>query len=129
MKLHYLLPSLLLVDSATGFTVNSPLVSSPAAKPSFRRKISLELASGGSTDTEETEQTGVFSQDVQDEAKQALASVGWAKPLDDGEMTSDDPFVKQIDEGIQRDYGVNLDDLLNPAKVRPHKQKFETIQI
>ena len=86
------------------------------------------MASGGSAGTEEKEGTGVFSQDVQDEAKQALASVGWAKPLDDGEMTSDDPFVKQIDEGIQRDYGVNLDDLLNPAKVRQHVTTIKKIQ-
>merc|ERR1712183_1058852 len=32
-------------------------------------------------------------------------------------MTSDDPFVKSIDEGIRKDFGVGLDDLLNPAKV------------
>ena len=53
-----------------------------------------------------------------DEAEAALTSVGWAMPLQgEGEMTSEDPFVKEIDEGIQRDFGVPLDELLNPAKV------------
>jgi hypothetical protein len=68
-----------------------------------------------SKNTEESQ--GVFSKEVQEEAQQALASVGWARPANDGEMTSDDPFVKQINEGIQRDFGVGLDELLNPAKV------------
>lgn len=40
-----------------------------------------------------------------------------APPMEDGEMTSDDPFVKQIDESIQKEMGVGLDELLNPAKV------------
>lgn len=52
-----------------------------------------------------------------DEANDALVNVGWASPREDGEMTSDDPFVKEIDAGIQRDLGVGLDELLNPAKV------------
>ena len=67
---------------------------------------------------ETKENTGIFSDDVQQEAKAALESVGWARPVDDGEMTSEDPFVQQIDAGIQRDFGVGLDDLLNPAKVQ-----------
>mmetsp|Transcript_37192 Transcript_37192/g.57125 ORF Transcript_37192/g.57125 Transcript_37192/m.57125 type:complete len:357 (+) Transcript_37192:117-1187(+) len=57
-------------------------------------------------------------QAVLDEASDALKSVGWAQPLEgDEEMTSDDPFVKTIDASIQNDFGVSLDDLLNPAKV------------
>jgi hypothetical protein len=32
-------------------------------------------------------------------------------------MTSDDPFVQQIDESIMKEMGVGLDQLLNPAKV------------
>jgi hypothetical protein len=63
------------------------------------------------------EDAGIFSKAVKDEASAALQSVGWARPVDDGEMTSDDPFVQQIDAGIQRDFGVSLDELLNPAKV------------
>jgi len=70
------------------------------------------------TTTTTTGSGGVFSEAVQQEAKEALESVGWARPMEgDGEMTSEDPFVKQIDAGIQRDFGVGLDDLLNPAKV------------
>eukprot|EP00980_Cylindrotheca_fusiformis_P027974 scaffold22575_cov141-Cylindrotheca_fusiformis.AAC.5 len=61
--------------------------------------------------------TGVFSDEVQQEARDVLEKVGWARPMDDEEMTSEDPFVQQIDAGIQADYGFGLDDLLNPAKV------------
>jgi hypothetical protein len=84
------------------------------------RKIILAVKM---TETKEEESTsggggGVFSESVQQEAREALESVGWARPMDvEGEMTSEDPFVKQIDAGIQRDFGVGLDDLLNPAKV------------
>ena len=54
------------------------------------------------------------------EANDALSNVGWSgvAPIQgDGEMTSDDPFVKQIDESIRGEIGVGLDELLNPAKV------------
>lgn len=64
------------------------------------------------------EKNGLFSNEVQQEAREVLEKVGWARPVEgDGEMTSEDPFVQQINEGIQRDFGVDLDDLLNPAKV------------
>lgn len=53
---------------------------------------------------------------VQDDAKEALKSVGWAMP-EAGDLTSDDPFVRAIDQGIRKDIGVSLDELLNPAKV------------
>jgi hypothetical protein len=35
----------------------------------------------------------------------------------EGEMTSEDPFVKLIDQSVQEEMGVGLDQLLNPAKV------------
>ena len=54
---------------------------------------------------------------VMEEANEALTSVGWAPPTSDEELTSDDPFVRQIDLGIQQDMGVSLEELLNPAKV------------
>lgn len=64
----------------------------------------------------------VFSESVQSEAREVLEKVGWAgvaPDLDNPEqpMTSDDPFVQNIDAGIRKDFGVGLDDLLNPAKV------------
>jgi len=66
--------------------------------------------------------SSVFSESVQAEAREVLEKVGWsgvAPDLDDPEqpMTSDDPFVQNIDAGIRKDFGVGLDDLLNPAKV------------
>ena len=54
---------------------------------------------------------------VMEEANEALTSVGWAPPSSDVELTSDDPFVRQIDASIQKDLGVGLEELLNPAKV------------
>jgi hypothetical protein len=58
------------------------------------------------------------STSIMEDATEALASVGWAPPSSDAELTSDDPFVRQIDASIQKDIGVGLDELLNPAKVR-----------
>jgi hypothetical protein len=55
-------------------------------------------------------------QEIRDEADQALAAVGWSMP-EEGDLTSDDPFVQAIDADIQRDVGVPLEELLNPAKV------------
>lgn len=55
-------------------------------------------------------------EEVQEEAREKLSNVGWALPTE-GDLTADDPFVQAIDEGIQRDVGVPLDALLNPAKV------------
>lgn len=67
---------------------------------------------------ETEEKNGIFSDDVQQEAREVLEKVGWARPMQgEGELTSDDPFVQQINAGIRRDFGVDLDDLLNPAKV------------
>lgn len=37
--------------------------------------------------------------------------------MTEAELTSDDPFVKSINDAIQEESGVNLDELLNPAKV------------
>lgn len=104
MKL-LVLSALLFPEAATAFTSPRPVVIS--SRMSTVRKM---------VDTEE-KQSGVFSEEVQQEAKEVLQKVGWARPVDDGEMTSIDPFVQQINEGIQKDYGVGLDDLLNPAKV------------
>jgi len=63
-----------------------------------------------------TSTTTPVKTEVQTEAESALAAVGWSMPAE-GELTADDPFVVAIDAGIQRDFGVPLDDLLNPAKV------------
>jgi hypothetical protein len=55
--------------------------------------------------------------EIRRDAAAALSNVGWSAPADDGSLTADDPFVRSIDRGIQRDFGVGLEDLLNPAKV------------
>ncbi|KAG7345990.1 hypothetical protein IV203_005057 [Nitzschia inconspicua] len=103
-------------DLTNGFSLVSPTATAtPLTKENSR--ISLQQFMVPPSTTEEDTKGGVFSAEVQQEAKEALQSVGWARTLDDGEMTSEDPFVQQIDAGIQRDFGVGLDDLLNPAKV------------
>lgn len=72
-----------------------------------------ESSSSASTATLERERKPQFLE----EASDALIAVGWSSPLDDEELTSEDPFVRKIDEQIQADFGVGLDELLNPAKV------------
>lgn len=57
------------------------------------------------------------SQEILDEAQDALISVGWSAPMAEAELTSDDPFVKRINDEIRSEMGVDLDELLNPAKV------------
>lgn len=86
--------------------------------------VTTELTADDSkNESDESGKTSsVFSESVQAEAREVLEKVGWAgvaPDLDDPEqpMTSDDPFVQNIDAGIRKDFGVGLDDLLNPAKV------------
>ena len=55
-------------------------------------------------------------EEILQEASEKLEAVGWSLPTS-GDLTSEDPFVQAIDAGIQRDVGVPLDELLNPAKV------------
>ena len=72
------------------------------------------------SDDNETPSVKLFDTSTLQEANDALTSVGWAgvAPMQgDGEMTSEDPFVQQIDESIMKEMGVGLDQLLNPAKV------------
>ena len=112
-KVFFLLA--LTIPTTDGFMPRRPLVS---------RNLNVHSMS---TDSEET--AGVFADEVQQEAKEVLEKVGWASPIDDGEMTSEDPFVKQIDAGIKADYGFGLDDLLNPAKVCSERTNCNTCVI
>jgi hypothetical protein len=66
----------------------------------------------------------LFDESTLAEAGDALSSVGWSSPESssssspDGSLTSDDPFVRRIDESVRiENGGVGLDGLLNPAKV------------
>jgi hypothetical protein len=105
------------INLSNGFSLTSPTTPISLTKGSSRIPLQRQPQFMVPSSSTEEETKGVFSAEVQQEAKEALQSVGWARPLDDGEMTSEDPFVQQIDAGIQRDFGVGLDDLLNPAKV------------
>jgi hypothetical protein len=102
MKL-LLCTTLFAVEAAHAFTCHRPMCSNMLTA----RKMAPETE----------EKSGFFSDEIQQEAKEVLEKAGWARPEGDGEMTSADPFVQQINAGIQEDYGFGLDDLLNPAKV------------
>jgi hypothetical protein len=81
----------------------------------FTSPIALCRPRGSCLTAQEKPEVEAKSQ-VQIETESALSNVGWMIP-EEGDLTSDDPFVKAIDAGIQRDFGVSLDELLNPAKV------------
>jgi hypothetical protein len=108
-----LLAFVLLPACLSAFTITSPInVEYSSKRISFPHHLSQK------SDTEkDTYSSAGFSQEVMDEANEALVAVGWAAPSDDAELTSDDPFVKSIDASIQREMGVGLEELLNPAKV------------
>ena len=104
MKTAVLLVPILSLEVGTAFTTPRPILQGTSSTRIFSQT--------------EDKTNGVFSDEVQQEAREVLEKVGWARPMEgDGELTSEDPFVKQIDAGIQADFGVGLDDLLNPAKV------------
>jgi len=77
------------------------------------RRFSTDKDSQGSITTLDPESS---REEIMQDASEKLDAVGWSLPTA-GDLTSEDPFVQAIDAGIQRDVGVNLDDLLNPAKV------------
>ena len=114
-RLSHLSFILVLASSVTGFSTIRPQTqpTNGLHSPTWVGMVSPK--------TEDTEGTLVPNDkaisSVLNEANDALANVGWAPPREDGEMTSDDPFVREIDAGIQRDFGVGLEELLNPAKV------------
>lgn len=85
---------------------------SPVCRSRMAYTVTMRMA--------ETDKNIGFSQEVLAEAADALTSAGWAAPSSDAaaELTSADPFVQSIDASIQREMGVSLDELLNPAKVR-----------
>ena len=67
--------------------------------------------------TEPTTSAGqLFDSSTLAEANDALLT-GVAPMQGEGEMTSEYPFVQQIDASVRGEMGVGLDELLNPAKV------------
>jgi len=115
-----------LVPSAGRLNRNAVLSNFMAAADDDSAAATTEIPAdddGNVAGNEEKQKMGsVFSESVQSEAREVLEKVGWAgvaPDLDNPEqpMTSDDPFVQNIDAGIRKDFGVGLDDLLNPAKV------------
>eukprot|EP00565_Helicotheca_tamesis_P009119 CAMPEP_0185727140 /NCGR_PEP_ID=MMETSP1171-20130828/2905_1 /TAXON_ID=374046 /ORGANISM="Helicotheca tamensis, Strain CCMP826" /LENGTH=338 /DNA_ID=CAMNT_0028395645 /DNA_START=140 /DNA_END=1156 /DNA_ORIENTATION=+ len=111
--------ALIAVIQCEAFTtpITKPALFTPPSYTHHRNTHRMASSSPETKTEESSSSSRTTQQEMMDEASDALASVGWSRPLDDGEMTSDDPFVQRIDESIQRDMGVSLDELLNPAKV------------
>eukprot|EP00560_Eucampia_antarctica_P007714 CAMPEP_0197827048 /NCGR_PEP_ID=MMETSP1437-20131217/3924_1 /TAXON_ID=49252 ORGANISM="Eucampia antarctica, Strain CCMP1452" /NCGR_SAMPLE_ID=MMETSP1437 /ASSEMBLY_ACC=CAM_ASM_001096 /LENGTH=345 /DNA_ID=CAMNT_0043427761 /DNA_START=88 /DNA_END=1125 /DNA_ORIENTATION=- len=114
-----------LANYTDAFSV-SPLSSSALRQSSVRlleKKDSEPLFFATDVVDKEEKKDSVIPADISrqrevlDEAGDALRSVGWAAPLASEEMTSADPFVQRINAQIQKESGVDLDELLNPAKV------------
>ncbi len=134
---------LLTLDVSTSFTTQTSsqirlLPSSSSQRPTFilnaqpetkddktktffmdeEKQSSTTAVEGSNTASVSTGASRGQSQEILDEASDALSSVGWSAPMAEAELTSDDPFVKRINDQIQLESGVDLDELLNPAKVR-----------
>lgn len=115
--------ALLLISQCTAFTAPSSArvrLASPPIRTSDRIATLFASDDDDST-TAEAGSNQLFDPSTLAEANDALASVGWGGVAPDGEgdgeLTSDDPFVRRIDESIRGEMGVGLDELLNPAKV------------
>ena len=124
MKLTTIL-LLLTLEYSQGFTTQTSSQIKVLPSSSTTQKRFTFILNAQPQTTEEESKTTISSeggrgqsQEILDEASDALTSVGWSAPMLEEELTSDDPFVKRINEEIQKESGVNLDELLNPAKVR-----------
>jgi len=113
------------IPCAVAFTVPASSLMTHVTPPSSTTRI---FAAGNEDDDDDTtgqrQQQPLFDPSTLAEANDALASVGWSGVSapgipngEGGELTSEDPFVRSIDEGIRGEMGVGLDELLNPAKV------------
>jgi len=117
---------LLTIGSADAFSrpVVSPRAAGACRKvsscPTRLRAVEQQKEELSAVTSKQTDDGDVQQSSSSSEAQDALAAVGWSMPTatdEAAELTADDPFVQAIDAGIQRDFGVPLDDLLNPAKV------------
>lgn len=119
-------------------TITAPIRSSIATltgTPTFRQQWvpnsrTVHHAEVGKDTATSSSSSSTLSQtdDVEAPARDALNNVGWSLPTE-GDLTSEDPFVRSIDAGIQRDVGVPLDGLLNPAKVVNLERDLYTLRL
>ncbi|KAL7493595.1 hypothetical protein ACHAWT_002540 [Skeletonema menzelii] len=104
-------------DTAESKAAKETSESLPTTEALPSAAVTIDDKSSSSTSPPKTQ---LFDSSTLQEANDALTSVGWAgvAPMQgEGEMTSEDPFVKQIDQSVMDEMGVGLDQLLNPAKV------------
>lgn len=118
----------LALNQATAFTTTARRTASfsSSSSSSLRRQhatqrlpVAMCMAApekDSSTEQQSPSKSQFLQDEVRADAESALQNVGWMLP-EQGDLTADDPFVQAIDAGIQRDFGVSLDELLNPAKV------------
>jgi hypothetical protein len=120
---HLRLPSTFTRPHRTNFQIPVPISNHKWAPLSATESPNVDSDDAMTTATldnnvqqQQQLESSEFLRATQSEAQDALNSVGWSIPAE-GDLTSDDPFVQMIDRSIQKDIGVPLDELLNPAKV------------
>eukprot|EP00551_Chaetoceros_affinis_P001529 CAMPEP_0203657744 /NCGR_PEP_ID=MMETSP0088-20131115/45981_1 /ASSEMBLY_ACC=CAM_ASM_001087 /TAXON_ID=426623 /ORGANISM="Chaetoceros affinis, Strain CCMP159" /LENGTH=343 /DNA_ID=CAMNT_0050519197 /DNA_START=125 /DNA_END=1156 /DNA_ORIENTATION=+ len=108
---------ILSLDSSSAFAPpQSPSLVSTTSPSTTHHRLHNRLYAL-TTEEEAKAQQKEQKEEILNEASEALTSVGWSAPMAEDELTSDDPFVQKINAQIQEESGVNLDELLNPAKV------------
>lgn len=137
MKLRTLTSLALVANApaAMAFTFRSPpmLTTTVVRNQRLSPSIRLNMAAPETEETKTTQQMDeeqMRKDEVRADAESALQNTGWLLSKDDdGDMTADDPFVQMIDAGIQRDIGVSLEELLNPAKVVNLERDLYTLRV
>lgn len=102
------------ISRKPGFDVKSSLM---ATEKKTSSEFFFATTTGEQKDGVNPGKSRDATQDILDDAQDALQAVGWSAPMSQAELSSDDPFIQRINEQIQKESGVGLDQLLNPAKV------------
>lgn len=122
---YHTLATLLLTAQSHAFTpiTTSPCTfrktSSPTTRVFNKKPFFVDIQEETETSTTTTATNMETQPEFMAEASDALNSVGWSAPMTAEELTDQDPFVQRINAQIQSESGVELGELLNPAKVGP----------
>jgi hypothetical protein len=117
------LVSLLAANPAAMALAFRPMLTTTAVRQQIHQRSTRTMLQMAAPENQKTMEEQQRKDEVRADAESALQNTGWMMPSGsgnadaDGEMTADDPFVQAINAGIQRDVGVSLEELLNPAKV------------
>jgi hypothetical protein len=127
------LTSLALVASSPAAMAFRPMLTTVVRNQRSTLPTILKMAAPETekeTDKMTEQQRLSLKDEVRADAESALQNTGWLMSSDaDADMTADDPFVQAINAGIQRDMGVDLEELLNPAKVVNLERDLYTLRV